>query len=196
MKNNIKKAKGSALVVALLAAMAISITSASLLHQVITESRATEREVAAQQAYYLANAAVERAIYELAYGEDILDDNGNSGSNGLPDLYEQLHGLNSFSTAYGGPGPYVNPPLIVTFDIAGRTTTVELVSILPQHQNMLETFDPNKSSDAYLPLLGSCYGKPIFEDLNNDGRSDLIIRFNESDDEGLSQTVRLLTSLL
>ncbi len=34
------------------------------------------------------------------------------------------------------------------------------------------------------------------EDINDDGRSDLIIRFNESDDQGLSQTVRLLTSLL
>ena len=34
------------------------------------------------------------------------------------------------------------------------------------------------------------------DDLNDDGRADLVIRFNESDDEGLSQTVRLLTSLL
>ena len=34
------------------------------------------------------------------------------------------------------------------------------------------------------------------DDINGDGRADLIIRYNESDDEGLSQTLRLLTSLL
>ncbi|MBI4845073.1 MAG: hypothetical protein HY810_01130 [Candidatus Omnitrophica bacterium] len=169
------KKNGSVLISALIVAIVVSIAAASMLTQGIASNRVSERAVDSAQTYYLTEAAIERAIYELKYGQDIIDDDGNSGSNGIPDIYEQLQGINSFNTAEGGAGPITAPPLAMNFTINGQAVNVELSTILVPHSNLLETFNPATASGGFVQFTGGCYGKPLFLDINGDGNHEILL---------------------
>ena len=83
--------KGIALIISLLVLTILLILSTAILSKTIAEHRLTERYVRATEAFWLAEAGVNRALYELRQnGFDLAEENDIWSDNRQPVCYRVL----------------------------------------------------------------------------------------------------------
>jgi hypothetical protein len=163
MNNN---ERGSALVIALMAMVIMTLLAASFLIMSSFESESSHNEAVSVQAYYYADAAVDAVIHKLIAGEDI-------DNNDFPDLYEKVMGV----------GSYENNPqedsLVV--DVDGHDVKVALYSLPGGYVYNAEPFDEDSPNACKTKIEDAgVWGKPTIKDIDYDGKMDVLV----GDDKG------------